>query len=322
MAETFYDKLGVSENASDDEIKKAFRKLAKKYHPDRNPGNNAAEAKFKKLSEAYETLSDPKKKDQYDMMCKYGAHTGQGGFRGQPGAGFDPSQFGNIDLSQMFGRGGRGGRAGQGGFSFHTSGAGTGGQGGIEDLLSQFFGGAGGTPFGNARGQRQQVRRGRDVRTSMSVTFWEAINGTTKAIIRRDTGTKLRVKVKPGIIDGAKIRLAGQGESGLYGGQNGDLIITVRVMTDQYFERKGNDIYTSVTISFKEAILGTKASVKTLNKTIALTIPSGTQPGTLMRLKGQGLSVGTTNGDQYVKIEVEIPTTLTDKQRQLLEEWE
>ena len=329
MGKNYYDILGVSESASQDEIKRAFRSLAKKYHPDRNPGDKTAEAKFKEISEANETLSDPKKRSEYDMMLKYGAFTGAGAGRGA--GGFCGADF---DFSDFF-RQGTGGRGGFQTFRFSSSGFDN-----IEDILSSFFGGRG-SPFGSRaedpfatqtedlftgrRGRRpSRTLKGADLRITLSVSFMEAINGTERKLKIHQTGKTLSIKIPAGIEDGGKIRLAGQGmpgPQGTHGGVNGDLIITVRVMPDQQFERKGNDIYTSATISFKEAILGCKIQVKTLTKTVALTVPPGTQPGRKLRLKGQGLTVGESHGDLYVEIKVEIPKTLTEKQRKMLEEW-
>jgi molecular chaperone DnaJ len=307
VAGNYYEVLGVSENASQDEIKRAFRSLAKKYHPDRNPGDKAAEEKFKELSEAYDTLSDLKKKREYDNMRKYGAFTGAGakgaGFR--PGSGFDFSDF------YTFGEGPGGGFQ-----TFRTSGMGD--VPGFEEILAQLFGSG---DFTRGRGKKPYFRRGKDLRTQITIPFMEAINGCERLLSLSD-GRKLKVKIPAGIEDGKKIRLAGQGQPGFRGAQFGDLIITVRVMPDQHFERKGNDVYTNVTISFREAILGTKVQVKTLSRTISLSIPAGTQPGALLRLKGQGLAVGGAQGDQYVRVSVTIPTTITEKQRKMLQEWE
>jgi len=317
MAKNYYDILGVKEDASQDEIKKAFRKLAMKYHPDRNKGDKTAEAKFKEISEANETLSDPKKRAEYDNFRKYGgAFAGAGG----PG-GFGQGAPGGFDFSDLF-RQGSGGRGGFQTFRF-------GGSEGFEDILSQMFGG--GMNFGagaRPRGRARRPRKGRDLRATVSVSFMESVKGTKKKLRLRQTGKTLNVTIPAGIEDGGKIRLRGQGlppEMIVPGqtGSNGDLIVTVRVMTDQQFERKGNDVYTKVTIPFKEAILGTKVEVKTLARTLKLTVPPGTQPGTKLRLKGMGLSVGGQQGDQFVIVNVSLPSAsdLTDKQRAALEEW-
>jgi molecular chaperone DnaJ len=311
MGKNYYDILGVSENASPEEIKKAFRTLAKKYHPDRNPGDKAAEEKFKEISAAHETLSDPKKKAEYDTMRKYGAFAGTGS---RPG-GFGGADF---DFSDLF-RQGAGGRGGFQTFRFGSSGI-----DGLEDIISSFFGGA--DPLAGVRKRRRpRMQKGADLTANLSISFMEAVNGTKRTITIGQTGKKLAVRIPKGIEDGGKIRLAGQGmpgPMGPHGGNNGDLIITVRVMQDEQFRRDGNDIHTSVTISFKDAILGRKVNVKTLTKTVALTVPPGTQPGTRMRLKGQGLSVGSSQGDLYVEIKVEIPNNITEGQRKLLQEWE
>jgi len=307
LAEDFYKVLGVSENASQAEIKKAFRQLAKKYHPDKNKGNKQAEQKFKEVSEAYETLSDEKKKKEYDMMRKYGAFTGAGSGAYQQG--FNPGDFSEFYKSQG---------AGSHNFSFNFNDLR--GMGGFDDILSSLFGSAKGGSFHRKSGFRQS-RRAPDLMAELTITFMEAVKGTYKIITLGNIGKKLKIKIPQGIEDGGKIRLAGQGQKGYNGQRNGDLIITVRVMPDQNFIRKGNDIYTSITIPFIDAIMGTKAKVKTLTKTVALTIPPGTQPGTKMRLKGQGLTVGSKSGDLYVEIKVEIPKKITESQRKLLEQW-
>jgi DnaJ-class molecular chaperone len=294
VGKDYYQTLGVSETASPEEIKKRFRKLAMKYHPDRNHGDEAAEDKFKEISEAYETLSDPKKKQEYDTMRKYGAFAGAGG--GGPGGG-------GFDFSQFFRQGGGPG----GGFQTFRS-SGVDGLNGFEDILNSFFSGGGGFSFstGGGRGGRQRgqrVQRAPNVEASIAVSFWESVRGTTRELSIQPTGKKLKVRIPVGIENGGKIRLKGQGQPDPHTGQFSDLIITVKV-------------------SFKDAILGTKVDVKTLTKKVSLTLKPGTQPGTLMRLKGQGLSVGDKQGDCFVRIEVEIPTTLTEEQRKLLEGWD
>ncbi len=308
MAPDYYKTLGVSEDSDSSEIKREFRKLAKKYHPDRHRGDKDAEERFKSISEAYETLSDPKKREEYDMMRKYGAFSGAGA-RGAGGSPFGQEGF---DFSQFVRQGN--------GFATFGSG-GMNGSGGFEDIFSQIFGG--GSTFGQGRraggrGGRRQANA--NIKTSLTISFQEAVQGTTRAIQLQGTDRKLSVKIPAGIENGGKVRLRGQGQQSRFRGQSGDLIITVKVMPDKKFERKGNDIYTTVEVSFKEAILGSRKNVKTLTKTIALKIPPGTQPGTVMRLKGQGLSVGT-QGDLYVEVQVTIPKELTEEQRKTLEAW-
>lgn len=318
MVKDYYNILGVSEGASKEEIKKAFRKLAKEHHPDRHKGDPEAEAKFKDLSEAYSTLSDDQKRQEYDMLRKYGGQPG-GGF---PGGGFGAGGPEGFDFSH-FGQRGQGGN-----FTFRFGGRGF---EDLEDILGGLFGGGG---FGGQRGpdpfadmqrkaqQRRGARKGSDVNLTVKVSFDQMVKGTSRKIRTRDKGKSLRVKIPRGVEDGAKIRLRGQGHLGSYGGQNGDIILTVRVMPDQNFEREGNNVITSVEVSFKDAILGVKKNVKTLTKTVALNIPPGTQPGTRMRLKGMGLSVGDAPaGDLFVEVKVTIPKEITDDQRKLLEEW-
>jgi DnaJ-class molecular chaperone len=311
MARDYYDILGVSENASIDEIKKQFRKLAKKYHPDRNKGDKSAEDKFKEVSEAYDTLSDQKKRTEYDTYRKYGAFASgpQGAYAaGQGPSGFDFSNFGG----------------GEGRTTFHFSTHGdVGDMEGWDDILSSILGRTGRSRFDfGGRTQQQVPRKGNDLTSEITITFLESVKGTTRMLSLGRGRSRLRVKIPAGIEDGGRIRLAGQGEPGLYGGLNGDILITVRVMPDQQFTRKGNDIYSSVEITFIEAMKGCRKNVSTLTKTVSLTIPPGTQPGTLMRLKGQGLSVNGVQGDQYVEVKVSIPKDLTEKQKKLLEEWE
>jgi DnaJ-class molecular chaperone len=320
MSNDYYDTLGVSENASPDEIKRTFRTLAKRYHPDRNPDDTAAEARFKEISEAYDTLSDTKKKAEYDTMRKYGAFAGQPG----GGGGFGGGGGGGGDFSQFFHQG-----AGRGGFQTFGGGS-TGGIDGLDDILAQFFGGGGGgggfgSPFGGQRRQRSRPARptrGHDAHAWIKISFLESVTGTKRTIRGKTTGKKLAVKVPAGIDDGDKIRLKGQGRPGRLGGANGDLIITVTVMADQQFERKGNDVHTRVNVPFTTAILGGKVTAKTLTKSVSLSIKPGTQPGTKLRLKGMGLAVGDATGDQFVTVEVEIPTSISDRQRDLLEHWE
>lgn len=311
MAKDYYDVLGLQENASDIDIKKTFRKLAKKFHPDRNPGNKRAEARFKEISEAHETLSNSKKRAEYDQLRKYGAFTGAsagGPDQGHPG-------MGDFDFNQFVNRRSANGN----GFSSFSAGF------DLNEILAAMMNQAGGSyrtsrgsnPFG---GFAQQPQKGADLLSELSIPFMEAINGGQR-IIQLSNGRKLKVKIPAGIADGGKIRLAGQGQPHPHGpnaGPNGDLIVKVKVMPDQKFERKGNDIHSKVEISFKEAILGTKVDVHTLTKKIRLSIPAGTQPGTVMRLKGQGLG----GGDQFVEIKVIIPTDLTDEQRAIIEGWE
>lgn len=314
----FYKILGVAEEAPKDQIKKVYRQLAKRYHPDRNKGDASAEAKFKEVQEAYSVLSDEKKREEYDMMRKYGSYTGA------DQAGFGADGMGGFDFSDLL----RGGSSGRGGRTFRFSSSRD--LGDLEDLFGSFFGGRGEGDSGGSgatedifEGRRSgRTQRGPDMATTIAIPFIESVTGVTKTLRAGRAGKTIRVKIPAGIEDGGRIRVKGQGQPGLYGGRSGDLIIEVRVMPDQYFKREGNDVHTSVEVSFVEAIRGCKREVRTLTRTVSLTIPPGTQPGTKLRLKGMGLEVGGTSGDQYVEVKVTLPTTLTDKQKRLIEEWE
>lgn len=303
----FYQTLGVSESASRADIKKAFRKLAKECHPDRHKGDPKKEERFKEISEAYETLSDDKKRAEYDNIRRYGGFAGPGG-RSAQGAGF-------------------GGGPGE----FHFSGAGL---ENIEDLLGSFFGGAqsrrsgagfggfggfGAGPFGS--GAKGGPQRGADASAELSVEFLESLRGVSRQVTLANGGAPktIKVKIPAGISDGEKIRLRGLGAPGVGGGPAGDLLVTIHVKPDQNFKRDGLNIITSVTIPLKVAALGGKARVKTLTREVNVNVPAGSQPGSKLRLKNQGVSANGSTGDLIVELQVEIPTKLTDDQRKLFE---
>ena len=281
----YYEVLGVAKGASDDEIKKAFRKLAVKYHPDKNPGNKEAEEKFKEINEAYSVLSDKTKRSRYDQF----GHAGVGGDGGgDPFAGFR-------------------GANGQS-FNFDFGGS------GFEDILGSIFGFGG----GGFRG----ARRGRDYRTSITIDFEEAIFGTTKTISVDGNQTKL--KIPAGIYDGQSIRLAGKGgEAPTADGQRGDLYVEVRVRAHKHLTREGDLILSDVTISMVDAVLGTEIDVETVDGKITMKVPAGTQPGTNFKLSGHGAPhLGSDQrGPHIVTVNVEIPKNLNKKQRELIEEF-
>ena len=298
----YYKILGVSENATIDEIKKAYRELAKKYHPDRHKGDKKAEERFKEISEAHAVLSDPKKRQQYDQMRKFGA---------QFGGGSGSYDFNFEDLSSMFS--GRGRSRSKGGFSFESFGFG--------DLFSQIFGGGSQT---SARGFSQTPIRGSDIMAEIMVPFDVAARGGEQVVtINRGGRTqKLSVKIPPASDEGKKIRLRGQGEPGVAGGPPGDLLLTIHVAKHPIFERKGLDIYSTVGINFAQAALGSKVRVQTFDKgTVELKIPAGTQNGKLLKLKGLGLSARGKTGDHYVKIQVMVPEYLSSRAKELLKEF-
>ena len=282
----YYEVLGVSKGASDDEIKKAFRKLAIKYHPDKNPGNKEAEEKFKEANEAYSVLSDKTKRSRYDQF----GHAGVGGDGG----------------GNPFG-GGFGGFGGNGqSFNFDFGG------GGFEDLINAMFGGGG----------FRAARRGRDYRTSITIDFEEAIFGVTKTISVENEQIKL--KIPAGIYDGQSIRLGGKGgEAPSADGQRGDLYVEVRVRAHKTLTREGELILSEITIPMTDAVLGTEVEVETVDGKITMKVPAGTQPGTNFKLSGHGAPrLGTDQrGPHIVTINVEIPKNLNKKQKELIEEF-
>ena len=365
----YYEVLGVAKNASEDELKKAYRKQAKKYHPDLNPGDKAAEEKFKEVNEAYEVLSDSQKRSRYDQF----------GF-----AGVDPS----------YGAG----AGGAGGFGGGFSGFGGGGFGGVDlgDIFGDLFGGGGGFGgFGGQRANPNAPRKGADVRVSIGLSFMEAVHGCTKTISinKQDTcdqcggtgaakgsspetcpdcngtgyvnrnirmggmvmqqrqpcsrcggkgrivknpcthchGTgkiskkkNLEVRFPAGIDDDQSIALRGQGDAGVNGGPAGDVIVIVSVRPDPMFDRDGSDVWVTVPITYSQAVLGADIVVPTVDGKVEYSVPEGTQSGTTFRLRGKGIQYlnGRGKGDQYVKVNVEIPKKLTRTQREALEAFE
>lgn len=300
----YYDILGVDEDASKDEIKKAYRNLARKHHPDRNPDDPGAEERFKEIQEAYSVLSDEEKRQQYDAQRRFGG----GGFGGFDGGRGSWSQSG----------GGPEIRFEQGNFDDVF-----GGRGGIGDIFESFFGGRGrgGDPFQQQQRQRRQRQAagGQDIETKMHLSFDEALHGGRKQV-ELPTGESIRLNIPQGVRNGYKIRLRGRGHPGPTG-QRGDLYVTFEVGDHPRFRRKGDDIHLTETIDVFEAMLGTDRRIPTpYGQRIKLTIPPGTQPGEKLRLRGQGVKTDDGQGDLYVEIDVDIPENLSDKQRQTLRE--
>lgn len=354
----YYEVLGVQKGCSDDELKKAYRKLAKQYHPDLNPGDAEAEAKFKEANEAYAILSDPEKRQKYD-------------------------QFGHAGVDPNFGAGG----AGAAGFDFSDFG----------DIFDTFFGGGFGGGFGGSSRTRNPNGpiRGNNVNISINLSFIEAAKGCKKTIninrmvscedchgtgaaagtqpeicpdchgsgqvmtqqrtpfgmmqsarpCSRCGGTgkiikdpckkcngagrirktaKLEVNVPAGIDDGQTFVLRGQGDHGLNGGPAGDVNVTVSVRKDALFERDGYDVWCDVPITFPQAVLGAEVTVPTIDGKVSYNVPEGTQPGTVFRLRNKGISYinGRGRGDQYVRVNIEVPTNLSNKQKEALREFD
>ena len=329
----YYEVLGVGRNADAKEIKRAYRKLAKKYHPDMNPGDKQAEQKFKEVTEAYNVLSDTEKKKLYDQFGfaafeegaaggnSYGGNAGQGGF-GQGFGGFDFGRngggsyreyhFENGDMDDIFGD--------IFGDIFHGKGAG--------GFQSQGQGGFGGRYGGGFGGSRQ--RRGNDLQSEVTVSFEEAAFGCEKMLRLSDPEGSgkvqtLQIRVPAGIDDGKCIRLKGKGAPGYGGGPTGDLILKVHVEPKAGFKRKGMDIYTTAQIPFTTAVFGGEAKVSTLYGDVMCRIPEGTQSGGKIRLRGKGIVSMTDSsirGDQYVTIQIQVPRALTPEAKMKLREFE
>ncbi|MBQ3280097.1 DnaJ domain-containing protein [Candidatus Saccharibacteria bacterium] len=288
----YYEVLGVSKNASDDEIKKAYRKLAIKYHPDKNPGDKEAEAKFKEINEAHDVLSDKQKRARYDQF----GHAGVGGAGGGFG-GFSGNPFGQAGGFNYNGQT----------FNFEF------GNGGVfDDIIGNLFG------FGNAR----RPRRGADLQVAVTITFEEAIFGTTKTIDHN--GNSLKVKIPAGIDDGMSIRIRGKGGPAPEGGtEPGDLYVRVRVKPHKSLTREGIIILSEQTIDMVDAALGCEIEVETVDGPITMKVPAGTQSGTPFKLSGHGVPFRNDGdrGPHIVTVLVETPKNLSKKQKELLEEF-
>src|SRR5436305_11853848 len=350
MAESLYDTLGVKKGASADEIKKAYRKLARKYHPDTNQGDKAAEERFKQVQTAYDVLSDDEKRKAYD---RFGSTNG----RGAPGPGGGSVDFGDL--------------------------------GDLGDILGGLFGNLGGAARGGSRRGRPQPVRGADVETDVRLSFEDSLRGVeakvpveltvacsqcggtgaergTAPVICpecngrgvvsesqglfaltqpcprcRGNGTVIEkpcskckgsgrerrrrtftVKIKPGVKDGTKIRLKGKGEPGQHGGPNGDLVVATRVTASDTYERRGDDLVVQVPVSFPTAALGGKVDVPTPEGPVSLKIPAGSEDGKLLRIKGRGAPKlnGKGKGDVLARVRIQVPKRVNKKERELLEE--
>ncbi len=302
----FYATLGVAQDADGAAIKKAYRKLARKLHPDANPGDDEAERRFKEVGEAYSVLSDPEQRQQYDAIRTMS----RGGARFAPGGAGGSGGFEDL-LGGLFGGAAGGGHGQRVRFS-------TGGQGGpdLEDLLGGMFsGGAGGFGgYGSTRGPR----RGQDVNATTTLGFREAVSGATVTLRKPDGGT-ITTRVPAGVRDGQKIRLRGKGGAGDEGAPAGDLFITVTVTPDPVFSRTGNDLVVTVPVTFAEAALGAQIDVPTLDGTVRVKVPAGTPSGRTLRVKGRGITSGKTTGDLRVTVQVAVPRKLNDDARRAVE---
>jgi len=291
MAKDYYGVLGVAKNASADEIKKAYRKLALKYHPDKNPGDKKAEEKFKEITEAYAVLSDADKRTQYDQFGEAGFHQRYS----------QEDIFRNFDVGDIFRE-----------FGFGT-----------DDIFSQLFGGAGG---GRARtggfGGRPRTVKGQDYVMQLSLPFRQAIQGGEKRIDFRREGRveRLQVRIPPGVESGQRLRVSGKGGGSPAGGPPGDLFLEISIEKDPAFSREGQDLFVNVQIPFSGACLGTSVDVPTLEGTKRVKVPAGMAGGGRIRLKGFGVpGKGGAKGDLYAVVDVAVPAKLTAKQKELLE---
>jgi DnaJ-class molecular chaperone len=308
----YYATLGVKKEATEKEIKQAYRRLARKYHPDVNPGNKESEEKFKDVSEAYEVLSDKDKRARYDSI-------------------------GNQSQWAQYGPGaGAGGPGGPGGYTYQTYGGGPGGfqgfdvsdTGGFSDFFEMLFGphGMGGGMGGQTRTQTRAPSKGRNIEAQVEVTLEEAFNGATKAFTLSDgtdTGTsRVEVKIPVGVREGSRIRLAGKGDPSPNGGPRGDLYLNVTLVNNTPFEIKGDDLYREVPVPFATAALGGEIQVPTMKGNVSMKIPAGTQGGQTFRLSGKGMPRlnQSGSGDLYAKTRIGVPRNLTPRQRELIEE--
>jgi curved DNA-binding protein len=295
----YYKTLGVERNASDAEIKKAYRKLARQYHPDINPGNQAAEAKFKEINEAYEVLSDKAKREKYDRFGRDWQRYQQGGGAG----GFD---WGNYAGGSPFGGGGGGGSD-------------------FSDFFETLFGGGGGRAA--SRGGAGFRMDGQPVEHEVEITLEEAFSGTQRTLQFSNPNGQPRtitVKIPAGVDNGSRVRVAGEGAPGMGGGKRGDLFLIVKVLPHERFERRGDDLEISVPADLYTMLLGGSLRVPIMGgKTISLNVPAGTANGRKFRISGQGmprLRAPETRGDLYVRLEALLPTSLSTRERELVEE--
>lgn len=295
----YYSVLGVPRTASDKEIRSAYRKLARKYHPDLNPGDKTAEARFKELQAAYDVLSDPEKRKKYDQFGPNWEHVSQGGF-GQ--AGFDPRAAGGVH------------------FDFESGSD-------FSEILENLFGaGLGG--FGSRGGTRTRTRprRGEDIEHQVTVSLEEAYFGGTRVLevpsLNGLPPRRIEVRIPPGVRTGQRIRLAGEGGAGFAGGSAGDMYLVVTVRPHGTFERKDDDLYCDVQLPLTTAVLGGELQVPTINGKVALRIPPETQNGQVFRLTGKGMPRvgGHGHGDMFAKMKVVVPTKLSPREKELFEE--
>lgn len=324
MKKDYYEVLGVNKTEDASAIKKAYRKLAKKYHPDSNEKNAYAAEKFKEINEAYDVLGDKKKRQLYDQYGDAAFEETTGGFKGTKNSGFGNGTYrtyGNSDSTGSF-------------HEYHFEGGED-----MDDILKNFFGGAGtfhgrtsegfqNSGFQGTHFDRDFSQKGSDIQSKIEVSFDDAAFGGKKLIqLQNEYGQvqSLEVNIPQGIADGKVIRLKGKGMPGRNGGEAGDLLLKVTVHDKSGFKRDGQNIYTTVTVPFVTAALGGETKIATIYGDVVCKIKAGTQSGSKIRLKGKGIAVmgnPSVHGDQYVTVEIAVPTKLTPEAQQKLREFE
>ena len=297
----YYKILGVDKSASSDEIKKVYRKLAVKYHPDKNQGNKTAEEKFKEINEANEVLGNPEKRKKYDVLGENWKHYEQQGAQNKND--FDWSKWQNAG----------------GGQQYYSSGNESFGNGEhFSDFFETIFGGG----FGS--GQRERTRgihKGSDYQAEVELSLEESYTGTARLL--EVNGEKLQMKFKPGVQDGQTLRIKGKGGQGLNGGARGDIYVSVKIPVHPHYERKGDDLYCDAPVSFYTVILGGKTLIRTLKGTIKIDIPKETDSGKILRLKKLGMpKFGKENefGDLYARVKIVVPKNLSEKEMELFKQ--
>ena len=310
----YYRVLGLTKSATGADIKKAYRKLAREFHPDLHPGDKRIESRFKEINEAYGILGDAKSRKEYDLAQEM-PFSGMGGMGGMGGRGGRGGMGGRGGQGGMGGRGGHQGGstsygAQEGGFNFRDFGL-----GGFEDIFGDVFGG---------KSKKRSPVRGADIEYTLGVDFLQAIKGAeVKITVKRSKGSeRLTVKIPPGVRDGSKVRVAKKGDVGSLGGAQGDLFIITRVRPHKYFRRVGNDIHVEVPVTINEAILGANIKVPTIDGMTTIKISPGTQGGQKLRLKEKGVKIKgeRRRGDQFININIAIPKRLNAKSKELVKE--
>ena len=299
LQQDFYKVLGVSKDADEATIKKAYRKLARTWHPDQNKGNPEAEERFKEIGEAYTVLSNPEQRQQYDAIRAMGA----GGFRGGAGGG----GAAGVNFEDIFGAfgGGNGGNV-----RFSTSGGGAGIN--LDDILGAFGGFGGGSSRGSSPYQ-QAPQKGEDLHASTRITLKQSLSGVN--IKLAVSGKPMTVKVPKGIKDGQSVRLRGKGKASINGGSAGDLIVTIHVEEDPVYSREGNDLRMTLPVTFAEATLGANVELPLIDgSTVTVKVPAGSDSGRTLRLKGRGVATKKGTGDLLATISVVVPKDLTPEQ--------